>query len=261
MKKINYPVLCILALLCVTAFSCREETPGIESRVERVKALLYELERPEDALALATKTLEEYPGHSMLYYHRGMACMVLKQHSRALEEFALAVKMDPDNQMAYNGLGNAFYLKHEDAIAERYYRRGLELAKDDATRALFMGNLSLLEAGKKRHDRAIRMLQEAILLSNDGRYYNLLGRSYLAVKDVKKARETWIKAVTDDTVRYSQISFRHNTLYRLAALLMEQRNHKDAMLYCGQALDLAPYNEEYVRLYNKLYKLTGKSEK
>ena len=258
MKKYNYSVIFLLALLCLTLFACWEQAPDIENRVDRVKALLYELELPDDALALATKTLEEFPAHSMLYYHRGMARMALKKYTAALDDFAVAAKTDPKNAMAFNGLGNVFYLKYEDAVAERYYKRGLELSADDPTRALFLGNLSLLESGKKSHVKAVKMLLEALSLSNDGRYYNLLGRSYLAIKDKKKARETWTKAVADASVTYADISFRHNTLYRLASLLMDQRNYKDAMLYCGQALDLSPSNSEYVRLYNKLHKLTVK---
>ncbi len=258
MKKINYPILFILAVICLAPFACLEKTPDIEGRVDRVKTLLYELELPGDALSLATKTLEEFPGHSMLYYYRGMAYMALKKHTEALDNFAVAAKTDPKNAMAFNGLGNVFYLKYEDSVAERYYKRGLELSADDSTRALFIGNLSLLEAGKKSHVKAVKMLLEALSLSNDGRYYNLLGRSYLAMKDKKKARETWTKAVADASVTYADISFRHNTLYRLSSLLMDQKNYRDAMLYCGQALDLAPSNGDYVRLYKKLHKLTVK---
>ena len=243
------------AALAALSISCREPAPDSGALLGRVQSLLYEQERAGDALALATKALDADPGNAMLHYHRGMASLALKKEEAALDDFAAAMKIDPENPMAYNGLGNIFYLKYDDAIAERYWSRGLGLARDNSTKALFLGNMSLLSSSKKKYSDAMRQLTEALALAVDGRYYNLMGRLYMAQNDRKKARETWLKAVSDPSITCAQASFRHNTLYRLADLLFSAREYREAFKYSGMALDLSPGNGEYQKLYTKLYGL------
>lgn len=243
------------AALAALSMSCRDSAPDTRALLGQVQSLLYEQERAADALALATKALDADPGNATLRYHRGMAYMALKKEDAALDDFAAAMKIDPENPMVYNGLGNIFYLKYDDAIAERYWSRGLGLSRDNSTKALFLGNLSLIAASKKKYSDAIKQLNEALSLAVDGRYYNLLGRLYMTQNDRKKARETWVKAVSDQSITYAQASFRHNTLYRLADLLLSAREFREAFKYSGMALDLSPGNGDYQKQYTKLYGL------
>ncbi|HPA72177.1 MAG TPA: tetratricopeptide repeat protein [Spirochaetota bacterium] len=244
--------LAIAAMLLSCGIMGGDRAPDTAAMTAQVQSLLYSQERAADAHALATKALDADPAGAMLRYHRGMASMALKQDTDALNDFSVAMKLDPQNPMVYNGLGNIFYLKYQDAIAERYWSRGLALAKDPATKALFLGNMSLISSSKKKYPEAVRLLNEAIALAKDGRYYNLLGRIYIAQKEVKKARETWTKAVSDPAISFSQASFRHNTLYRLAELLADQKEFHEALKFCGMALDLSPATGEYQKLYVKL---------
>jgi tetratricopeptide (TPR) repeat protein len=243
------------AALAAFHLSCRDTAPDSRALLGQVQSLLYEQERAGDALALATKALDSDPGNAMLRYHRGMAQMALRKEEAALDDFAAAMKIDPENPMVYNGFGNIFYLKYDDVIAERYWSRGLGLSRDSSTKALFLGNISLLSSSKKKYSDALKQLAEALSLSADGRYYNLMGRIYLAQNDRKKARETWQKAVADPSVTWAQASFRHNTLYRLAELLLSSREYREAFKYSGMALDLSPATREYQKLYTTLYGL------
>jgi len=252
MKQYNRAVHIVAVFITMTVVSCGMTPRNHGDPSDTIKTLLYEQERAADALALATKALESHPLDAMLLYHRGMAHLALKKNDNALDDFAAALKIAPDNPMVYNGLGNVFYIRYEDAAAGRYWSRGLALSRDPATRAIFLGNMSLLATSGKKYDVADKLLKEAMSLSKDGRYHNLLGRLYLARKDRAKAGETWRKALTDASVTWPQASFKHNTLYRLAELLASARDFKEAAEFCGAAMDMSPATEEYRKLYAKL---------
>lgn len=247
MKKI---IVIIIISLCY--FACRNAGPQANSSIDDIKTLLFEQERFSDAIALAEKALQNNMNDSSLLYLRGMARLALKHYDAAMSDFISSMKTDPNNPLAYNGIGNIFYLNYEDYLAEHFWQKGLSLANTPSSRALFLGNLSLLALNSKKYDSAIKHLEEALSASRDGRYLNILGRVYLAMNKAEKAKEIWLSAINDASLPWAQRNFKHNTYYRLAELYASKKENREALTYCTSALEMSPSTAEYQKLFVKL---------
>jgi tetratricopeptide (TPR) repeat protein len=246
-------IITIIAYFSI--ISCQKFTPPQENPEQKIKSLLFSQERFAEALAEAEKSLQNNINDASLLYLRGMAHVALKNYDSALNDFVAAMKSDSANPLPYNGIGNVFYLKYEDLLAEKFWNRGLSLAKTPSTRALFLGNLSLLAMNAKKYGDAIKLIEEANSISRDGRFYNLLGRVYDLMNKTDKAKETWLAALHDQTLPWAQHNFKHNTCYRLAALYASKKDHHEALKYAGLALELSPTTIEYQKTYVKLKEL------
>lgn len=229
---------------------------GIDTPVHAIKSLLFEQERFLDALDEIEKALRQNINDATLLYLRGMAQLNLKNYDKAMADFTTAMRIEPENPLPFNGIGNIFYLKFEDILAEKFWARGLAISKKPSERAIFLGNMALLAMNEKKYSEAIRLLEDAQKISPDGRYKNLLGRAYHAIKNSQKAQEIWLSALSDSSLPWAQINFKHNTHFRLAELYYSKNNYQEALKYCENALLLSPGTSEYQKLYVQLKQKT-----
>ena len=61
------------------------------------------------------------------YYNRGLACYENNDYGQAIEAFAKALKLNPDNAEAYNNRGYAYFQKRELDFAIKDYTKAIEL--------------------------------------------------------------------------------------------------------------------------------------
>lgn len=217
-----------------------------------IKSLLFEQDRCSDALAEIEKALSQNINDSLLLYLRGMANVNVKEYDKAMTDFSAAMRIAPENPLPLNGIGNIFYLKYDDILAEKFWAHGLTLAKKPSERAMFLGNMALLAINGKKYSEALKLLDEAHRLSPDGRYTNLTGRVYASMKNFQKAKEIWLASLSDSSLPWAQFNFKHNTCYRLAELYLSENNYKDALKFSELALMMSPANTDYQRLYVQL---------
>ncbi len=64
---------------------------------------------------------------SIVYNHRGMACFVLGEYQKSIDDFTWALKLKPDNFRAFNNRGIAFRMLHQYAEALADFEHSLEL--------------------------------------------------------------------------------------------------------------------------------------
>ncbi len=243
------------AILCIYITACNQTAPRHDNEdltLHTIKSLLFEQERFADALAEIERTLSHRINDTTLLYLRGMAQLNLKNYDKAMADFSAAMRIDPENPLPLNGIGNIFYLKYDDIIAEKFWSHGLTLAKKPSERALFLGNMALLAMNEKKYSEAIKLLEKAQKISPDGRYANLQGRVYLAMKNSKKAQEIWLSALTDSSLPWAQFNFKHNTNFRLAELYFSQKKYTESLKFCEMALLMSPASDEYQKLYVQL---------
>ncbi|MCX7680070.1 MAG: tetratricopeptide repeat protein [Spirochaetes bacterium] len=220
--------------------------------IQKIKHMLFEQERYAESISEIEKSLSKYNEDSTLFYLRGMAYLNTKQYEFAMNDFIAAMRMDPQNPLPYNGIGNIFYLKFEDHLAETFWTNGLARAKNPAERAMFLANLALLAMNEKKYDEALKLLEEAKKISPDGRYENLIGRVYVLMKNNKKAKEIWSNALANNTLPWAQYNFKHNTAFRLCELYLDEKNYKEAFQFCEMALLMYPASPDYQKLFIQL---------
>lgn len=251
MKKLFLSTMTIVFIIaCNRTFPQFSETP--QNNLNKIKSLLFEQERYHDAIAEINKSLTISNQNSILFYLRGMAYLNLKEYEIAMNDFISSMRIDPNNPLPYNGIGNIFYIKYEDILAEKFWTQGLSLAQNPSERALFLANCSLLAINEKKYQHALKLLEEAHMLSPDGRYENLKGRVYLALNNPHKAKEIWIAALNNNKLPWAQLNFKHNTCYWLAKLYFSENNFNEALKYSELALLMSPSNTDYQRMYVQL---------
>ncbi len=103
------------------------------------------------------KTIEISPENPLAYNNLGVVYLKLKRDGLALENFQKAIALDPGAPAAYNNIGYLYFLKNDWAGALRYYEQSL--THRETPEALFY-----------------------------------LGKTYLAVNEKQKARDSFVKA-------------------------------------------------------------------
>ncbi len=82
------------------------------------------------------------------YVAAGQQLLNAKNYTQAAQYYYQAVKVDPNNFAAYQGLGNCYYMSGRKSDALTYYQRALSLQPNNAQLAQFVQNLqSQISAG------------------------------------------------------------------------------------------------------------------
>jgi type IV pilus assembly protein PilF len=89
----------------------------------------------------------------------GAAYYQQRQLDIALEEFTLAVKIDPDFGQAYNGLGLVHAALGQDDIAEKNFRKALQLEPNNSESH---NNFGSFLCGRNRIDESVKEFMAAV---------------------------------------------------------------------------------------------------
>ena len=112
-----------------------------------------------------------------------------KQYNEAIRRFKKAIKLNPNDATAYNGLGVVYEVgkkNYDEAI--KSYNKAIEL---DPNIAMAYHNLGdVYKDGKKNYDEAIKYYKIAIELEFDNVYaYRKLAMVYAELENTEKAIE------------------------------------------------------------------------
>jgi len=109
-------------------------------------------------LAGCSATNLKKQAESDTHYTLGISYLRERDATKALKEFLLAEKLDPNNKEVHAALGQAFQLKKAFPQAEEHYLKALELGPDDPQTE---NNLGALYLDMKSWDKAIEQFRRA----------------------------------------------------------------------------------------------------
>jgi tetratricopeptide (TPR) repeat protein len=150
---------------------------------------------------------------------QGYSFSINGDDQKALELFKEAIEQDPNNTMAWNGLGSCQVGLNKPAAAIESYKQAIKINPNDANMHYNLGNFY---AKLGRHQEAIESLNQVIRLNPDfepahfklGMIYAGIGR----LDDGKKAFETVIRLNPDAAPAHFNIGIAYTKLghYRKA---------------------------------------------
>jgi len=235
---------------------------------------IYEKQQMYDkALEYYTKQLEIESG-DYYFINRGWCYIKLKRYNEAQQDFDSAIKIEPKNPYAYNGLAHTYKEQgqYEEAVkffkkaieaddeyiyayrfisecyehlgkydeAEQSYTKAIEKFPNDETLYLDRG---LLYAKQKKYLEAIEDYQKAIELYPEYAYaYNNLGIEYYHLKQYDKAIEVYKKAI--------ELYPNYANVYNNLGLVYEDLSqYKKAIWAYQKAIAIEPnFNKAYENL-------------
>jgi tetratricopeptide (TPR) repeat protein len=139
------------------------------------------------------KSLRLAPGKPQLSYKIGLLFLLNKMNGDAIQQFQEVIKKEPQNALAYEGMGLALFQQQKTADAERYFFKAIEL---NQTLWKSYNCLGIIYDKQKDYKRAIDFYEKAIVLKPDNQLlYNNLGLSYLLAGNYDRAIKSFDKAM------------------------------------------------------------------
>ncbi len=163
-----------------------------------------------------------------------------KKPDEAIRILKDLLEKDPKDFAAEVQLGNVYFLKGKNDLAEIAYRKALEDNPDFTLAMLNLGRLYLLE---KNGEKAIEILTKAVAAEpNSADAQHFLGEAYLFIKKGSKA-----VAYLNEAIRLNPIG-KADIHLRLAALYIGAGLKERAALEYKMFLEKVPKYEEKARL-------------
>lgn len=146
------------------------------------------------------KAIENYnmaiilnPHFSEAYFSRALAYYYLKNYDRAISDYKKALELDPNNPVIYNNLGDAYYRKQDFDTAIEMYDKAIEL-NSKYLKAYY--NRGLAYACKEDFDSAIEDFNKVIELNPKfADAYHVRGLAYDYKNELDKAIADYEKAL------------------------------------------------------------------
>jgi tetratricopeptide (TPR) repeat protein len=149
-----------------------------------------------------------------------------------LDDFNEAIKIDPNNSLAYLDRGNVYYDTDQFDKALDDYNKALELDPDCAMAYYDLGNLRAHYL--HQYERSIVDFDKAIALDNTyADAYNSRGVSYFYLADYDKAMENYSKAIELDPS--AAVFYRNRGI-----IYLHRMQTAEALSDFNKAIDLDP---------------------
>lgn len=126
---------------------------GIIDEDYRFAKELLESDKDEDVLEFINKYIRKYPKSWHGYYVRGIANRKLGNYSKAIADFNLALKYNPDSSDIFNELGICYMNLNIFYKSEMYFEKALRKNADDIS---IISNLALLCYKRGNKEEAIK---------------------------------------------------------------------------------------------------------
>ena len=121
------------------------------------------------------------------YYYKG-------DYSKAIKILKKAIEENPRDDITYSYLGLIYDEMEKIETAEKYYKIAIRINKKSSS-ALY--NMGLIEFNRANYKKAIKFFKRVIKIfpnEDDDSFHNI-GLAYLAIKDTKKAKINFEKAL------------------------------------------------------------------
>lgn len=158
---------------------------------------LIQLKRNQEAVPVFTKLAEISQNNTEALFSAAQGFMILGDYERSVKEFRRVVLLNPNTPKANYFIGQSLIRLNRFDEAEKAFSRELELNPTDVLSKYHLA-VTLIER-KIETDKAIAILEEAIILKNDyadARYQ--LGKIFLDRGETGKAIEQLETAVSAD---------------------------------------------------------------
>jgi len=135
LRKIIICIFLVLTFIC----SCSEKNESAEDLINKAKLLLNGKQNNDKkkAIEYLDKAIKLQPNNAVAYNRRGIVYFHLSQYQQAIENFNKAIILKPDFADAYVNRGNLYFIQGNNELGCRDAQKGCEL-----------GNCILLEAAK-----------------------------------------------------------------------------------------------------------------
>ena len=139
------------------------------------------------------KSLKLKPDNVRVEYKKGLALLLGEKSGDAIRQFELVIKKEPKFDLAYEGLGRAYFQSKDFMQAERYFSKAVGLNHKLWMSYNYLGNIY---DHKLEYEKAIIKYTSAISIKPDqGFLYNNLGVSCLLAGHNQAAIDAFGKAV------------------------------------------------------------------
>lgn len=146
------------------------------------------------------KSIENYnmaiilnPNFSEAYFSRGLAYYNLKNFDKSARDYTKSAELDPNNPVIYNNRGDAYYRKQEFDKAIKDYDKALSL-NPRYLKAYY--NRGLAYACKQNYETAIEDFNKVIELNpNFAEAYHVRGLAYDYMDQLDKAIEDYDRSI------------------------------------------------------------------
>lgn len=165
------------------------------------------------AMALLKEATQKYPDNPDLLYDLGMVAAKLNHLEEMENAFRRVIKINPENQQAYNALGYSLVERNTRLPEARaLIEKALSLAPNDA---FIIDSMGWLEFRENKNEAALVSLQRAYQLRPDADIAVHLGEVLWVMGNQQKARKIWKDAQEKDPNNAAL----KNTLERLKVAL------------------------------------------
>ena len=141
---------------------------------EKIKIILnhFKVRNYDFVLSKTIELSKLNPNNSFLKNLLGSTYLNLNETKKAIENFKLSIKLQPDNTAAINNLANAFKANFEYSESEYWYLRALDLQPDYFNALMNYGNLKM---SINKVNEAINLYNKAIKLNSKNHliFFNL----------------------------------------------------------------------------------------
>ena len=221
------------------------------SRIEEARRLI------EDALAHdpghprdgAHKTYYLDGEHSEAHRHKAYYMYVRDLTDRAIEEYEEALRFNPKNHRAYNGLGACAQRNEDFAAALFNFRKAIQVAPFSPLGYLNEGGIHFIE---NRFQEAIESFERAIDVDPRNVYaFTDLGITLLATGELREAEKNFTKAVDLDP--------EYGLAYTgLGDVCVKQGEFEKAIWAFERAHNLQPDDDQLARAFSDALKNAGR---
>jgi tetratricopeptide (TPR) repeat protein len=190
------------------------------------------------AIADFTQAIRLDPDNAIAYEERGNAYASKGDYDRAIADFNQAIRINPDYVAAYNNRGNVYNDKGEYDRAIADYTQAIRINPNDAF--AYNGRGSAYD-DKGDHDRAIADYTRAVRINPDysGAYYNR-GNAYSDKREYDRAIADYTQAIRINPNYVAAYNNRGNA-YK------DKREYDRAIADYNQAIQINP---NYASAYN-----------
>ena len=175
---------------------------GVKKAGETIADARKYFEIAEDYLdnKMYDKAIENYnmaillnPVFSEAYFGRALAYYKLKEYDKSIADYTKVIELDPNNPVVYNNRGDAYYRKGDFASAIKDYDKAIML-NPSYMKAFY--NRGLCYASLEQYDKAIEDFTEVIRLKPDfAEAWHLRGLAKEYNDDLDGAIEDYKKAI------------------------------------------------------------------